>query len=80
MKKIRICVAVVILFAMNSCTREFVCQCTYSYEGNVPGLPDDRVEEFIIKDTKAGAENNCTRNSVNTINNGITFDKSCTLY
>lgn len=80
MKKIGALSFAVVLCLLCSCTREFVCQCTYTYEGKTPGLPDPVTEEFIIKDTKKGAISNCQRHSESATTNGITFTKACSLY
>jgi hypothetical protein len=80
MKKIGIVLCVVVASALSSCTREFICQCTYSYKGTTPGLPDSVREDFIIKDTKKGAIDKCKRHGITTSTNGIEFNKSCELY
>jgi hypothetical protein len=74
----------VLMFALavigTSCTREFVCQCRVSYKGQIPGLPDSTLTEFVIKDFKSAAETNCKANSSTVTTNGITVTESCNLY
>ena len=50
------------MLAGSSCTREFTCQCTMTYEGS-PGLPDSAVRQYTIQDTKKNAKDMCEGNS-----------------
>jgi hypothetical protein len=64
-----------------SCTREFICQCKVKYTGNVPGLPDSVINEYIVKDTKGGAIKKCEANSSTiTDASGINLVEECKLY
>ena len=42
--------SVLVLLFATSCTREYTCQCKFTYTG-APGLPEGEVREYKIKDT-----------------------------
>lgn len=68
------------LLGFTSCTQEYICQCTVSYEGTQPGLPEPEVQEFGIKDKHDIAEKKCSDNSTVIKTNGITMREECQLY
>lgn len=70
--------ALVLLFA-TSCTREYTCQCKFTYTG-APGLPEGEVREYKIKDTKSGAESKCQGDSGVYDRDGIHTVEECDLF
>ena len=62
-----------------SCVKDYTCQCTITYSG-APGLPEPKVMEYTVRDTKTKAQNLCRDNSSTTVTTGITADEDCTLY
>ena len=80
MKLIKGIILLFIVITFTSCTREYICQCTLSYSGVQPGLPDPKVNEFTIRDKKETAEKLCAENSTLITENNITMKDSCRLY
>lgn len=71
-------VVTALLFS-TSCTREYVCQCEIVYSGK-PGLPDPRVNEYDIRDTRENAQRICEQNSYVNEVEGIKTEETCLLY
>ena len=69
----------VLLFLFSSCTRDYICQCTMTYEGK-PGLPDSTLREYPITDTKQNAKKECEANSRTYESNGIITYEDCKLF
>ena len=80
MKKILPIVIISLLFFLNACTQEYICQCRIKYTGNPPGLPDSSTVEFNIRDKKKAAIKKCEANSTTYTKDGITFDEKCRIY
>ncbi len=80
MKRILPFLVVALLALLTSCTQEYTCQCTIKYSGNPPGLPEQQVVEFKIRDKKKDASTLCEDNSTITTQNGVTMDEKCQLY
>ena len=70
---------VVMLFFATSCTREYQCQCKFTYTG-APGLPDGEVRTYKIKDTKSGAKSKCEAGSSTSDANGIHTVEDCSIF
>jgi hypothetical protein len=79
MKKLTVLLFLIVVMS-SSCTREFICQCTVKYTGNVPGLPLPSTTESVIKNTKSQAKENCINNSTTTTQDGVTMTETCDLY
>lgn len=73
-------IAIALLCFFSSCTQEYVCQCTINYTGNPPGLPEQQIVEFKIRDKKDEAAKLCEQNSTTSTKDGITMDEKCRLY
>jgi hypothetical protein len=71
--------AFALLTAMNSCTKNYTCQCTIIFTG-APGLPDSTVNDYTITDTKSNATSKCKAESGTFTNNGITTVENCAIY
>lgn len=70
--------AIVMLFA-TSCTREYNCQCKFTYTG-APGLPEGVVKEYKIRDTKSAAQSACQGSSKEYDKDGIHTVEDCDLF
>lgn len=71
--------AILISLGFSSCTREYICQCTITYSGQV-GLPDTAVQEYAISNTKKKAKAKCEENSSTFERDGIKAVETCELY
>lgn len=67
------------LFALTSCTREYICQCTISYSGS-PGLPEEEPKEYPIRDSKKNARTICQSNSKTYDVDGYKTVEECDLW
>lgn len=67
------------LFFLSSCTKEYTCECKMTYSGN-PGLPNETVRDYKIRDTKKEAESKCAGNSATYEKDGITTVEDCKLW
>lgn len=74
-----IAIAFTSLFALSSCTRDYICQCEIAYSGK-PNLPDTVINEYEITDTKKNAQSLCEQNSSETEVDGIITVETCELY
>ena len=73
-------ILILIVISFTSCTREYICQCTLSYSGVQPGLPEPKTHEFTIRDKKETAAKLCSDNSTLITENNITMKDTCRLY
>ncbi len=80
MNKLFIAALLCIGFFISSCTREYICQCSLTYDGVQPGLPDSAIHEFKIKDVKDEAIKKCETNSNSSSLNGVTTTEKCRLF
>lgn len=71
--------AVFMVVALSSCTRDYICQCKVKYEG-YPGLPDSSYIEYNIRDKKETAKSLCEGTSATYELNGIKTTETCFLY
>lgn len=69
----------VFLTLFSSCTRDFICQCTMTSEGQ-PGLPMPEPNEYPITDTKQNAKKECEAASRVYEDNGIVTHEDCKLF
>ena len=74
-----IAVLLVMLVAVTSCRRDYVCRCEISYSGQ-PGLPDTLYRDYHITDTKDIARSLCEANSSETEKEGVKTVETCYLY
>ncbi len=80
MKKIFTVLSLFVLtvVALSSCTREYYCECTYTYTGQ-PGLPDPQTSKTVIRNTKQKADDICTSRSKNYESGGVKTQEKCVL-
>lgn len=71
--------AVASVMLLNSCVKNYTCQCSIQYSGT-PGLPDSTVNEYEIYNTKKAAESLCEDQSFEKEENGIKVRETCVLY
>ncbi len=71
--------ALAALLFSSSCTRKYTCQCEIVYSGK-PGLPEPRVNEYPIRDTRSNAQKLCEQNSYTKEEGGIKTVETCRLY
>jgi hypothetical protein len=71
--------AIIAVFGLSSCTKEYTCQCTISYSG-VAGLPDTSVNEYSVRDTKKGAKSVCESKSNTTTSGNVKTVETCRLF
>lgn len=71
--------ALATLLFSTSCTREYICQCEIVYSGK-PGLPEPRINEYSIRDTRDNAQKICEENSYSQEEGGIKTEETCLLY
>lgn len=72
-------IALLSLLTLNSCVREYICECEISYSGK-PGLPDTVIKRYDVKDTKKNAEALCEDNSSTSEKDGIKTVENCYLF
>ncbi len=72
-------IAIGLLCFASSCTREYVCKCTYTYSGH-PGLPEADEKDYPIRDTKSNAKSKCQASSRTYDVNGIKTVEACDLW
>jgi hypothetical protein len=70
--------ALALLFTA-SCTREYTCQCKFTYSG-APGLPEGVVKEYKLTDTKGGAKSKCEAASKTYSEAGIITTENCAIF
>ena len=71
--------AFVFMTTMTSCVRDYICQCEITYTGH-PALPDNKIREYDIKDSKKNAEKICTENSGQWEHGEIVTREECILF
>lgn len=73
--------SLILMCSLNSCVREYYCQCHISFSG-ATNLPDTTMNEYIIKDTKDNAEKLCEGASTSSSDpiTGIKTTERCSLF
>ena len=74
-----VAIASVLILGLNSCVRDYICQCEIAYTGQ-PGLPDTLITDYTLTDTKKNAESLCKEKSNETTEDGVTTVETCDLY